>query len=55
MKYIKITLTIILINLSFSNVTYADIPHFIDFSKVLNQSEAGKKAQTFLKKNTKMI
>ena len=50
MKYIKITLTIILINLSFSNFTYADIPHFIDFSKVLNQSEAGKKSQTFLKK-----
>ena len=32
------------------NTVKADIPHFIDFSKVLNQSTAGKKAQDFLKK-----
>lgn len=50
MKYIKLILTVIIINLSLSNFTFADIPHFIDFSKVLNQSEAGKKAQIFLKK-----
>ena len=29
---------------------YADVPHFIDFKYILNQSEAGKKAQTGLKK-----
>ena len=29
----------------------ADTPHFIDFTKVLNESSAGKKAQESLKKN----
>lgn len=28
---------------------YADTPHFIDFTKVLNQSSAGAEAQNFLK------
>ena len=28
----------------------ADIPHFVDFKFILNQSDAGKKAQDFLKK-----
>ena len=28
----------------------ADTPHFIDFTKVLNESSAGKKAQESLKK-----
>ena len=28
----------------------ADIPHFLDFKYILNESDAGKKAQTFLKK-----
>ena len=32
-----------LVNLS------ADTPHFIDFKYILNESDAGKKAQTFLK------
>ena len=32
---------------------YADNSHFIDFSKVLNESIAGKKAQDFLKKKFK--
>ena len=27
----------------------ADIPYFIDFKYILNESDAGKKAQTFLK------
>ena len=27
----------------------AEIPHFIDFKYILNESDAGKKAQTFLK------
>jgi outer membrane protein len=32
------------------NLSYADTPHFIDFTKVLNQSIAGKEAQDLLKK-----
>lgn len=35
--------------LIFTNLS-ADSTHFIDFSKVLNESDAGKKAQVFLKK-----
>ena len=40
---------IILILLVFSGNILADIPHFLDFKYILNQSEAGKKAQIFLK------
>ena len=29
---------------------YSDLPHYIDFRYVLNESVAGKKAQTTLKK-----
>ncbi len=29
----------------------ADLPRYLDFKYVLNQSDAGKKAQTYLKKN----
>ena len=29
---------------------YADLPHYIDFKFILNESDAGKKAQSFLKK-----
>ena len=29
--------------------SYADTPHYLDFKFILNQSEAGKKAQDFLK------
>ncbi len=45
-KAISIT---ILISFAFTNISFADIPHYIDFSKVLNQSKAGKEAQDFLK------
>ena len=31
------------------NQSYADVPHFLDFKFILNQSAAGKKAQDFLK------
>ena len=48
-KIVKLT-TIILL-LFFSNkVVFADTPHFLDFKLILNESDAGKKAQTFLKK-----
>ena len=43
-------LLIILVLFSFNyNHLAADTPYFLDFKKILNQSEAGKKAQTFLK------
>ena len=31
-------------------ILFADIPHFLDFKYILNESDAGKKAQDFLKK-----
>ena len=47
--YKLIFIFLFLSNLIFSN-TFAETPYFIDFSKVLNQSKAGKDAQDFLKK-----
>ena len=32
-----------------SQVVFADTPYFLDFKYILNNSDAGKKAQTFLK------
>ena len=50
MKFKKI-IYFVLIFFSFSFIKLsADTPHFIDFKYILNESEAGKKAQTFLKK-----
>ena len=40
---IILALTILTVNLK------ADTPYFLDFKYILNESEAGKKAQTFLK------
>ena len=34
---------------SFNNLS-AELPYYLDFKYILNQSDAGKKAQTFLKK-----
>ena len=36
--------------LLFSKTAFSDTTYFIDFSKVLNQSKAGKQAQNILKK-----
>ena len=33
----------------FSSTLYADLPHYLDFNYILNESNAGKKAQTTLK------
>ena len=44
----KLFVTLFLFLLIF-NQSYADIPHYLDFKFILNQSEAGKKAQDFLK------
>jgi outer membrane protein len=50
MKYSKkILLIIIFIFLTQTN-TFADTPYFLDFKYILNESDAGKKAQNFLKK-----
>ena len=49
MKLRKI-LFIFLISLFLENTSTAEIPHFVDFKYILNESEAGKKAQSFLKK-----
>ena len=48
MKVIK-RLIFILIFFNFSNYSYADSTYFVDFKFVLNQSNAGKGAQKFLK------
>ena len=49
MKLLKLTFfTLFLI--FFSNKTlFSEIPHFVDFKMILNNSDAGKKAQTYLK------
>ena len=44
----KITITILICFFSF-NYSSADTPYFLDFKMILNESVAGKKAQTFLK------
>ena len=50
MKYLKkITFFWIILIIFQTNLT-ADVPSYLDFKYILNQSEAGKKAQDFLKK-----
>ena len=45
----KISVYIILIFFSYQNYSNAEIPYYVDFKLILNESEAGKKAQNFLK------
>ena len=40
---------IIFLILAFGNKALAETPHYLDFKLILNQSDAGKKAQKFLK------
>ncbi len=49
MRYLKIIFFVLLI-LNFYNLSFAEETYFIDMSKLLNQSKAGKEAQDFLKK-----
>ena len=49
MRYLKIIFFVFLI-LNFYNLSFAEETYFIDMSKLLNQSKAGKEAQDFLKK-----
>jgi len=46
----KIIFFVIVIPFFLTNFSFADTPYYIDFSKVLNESKAGKGAQEFLKK-----
>ena len=45
----KISVYIILIFFSYQTFSSAEIPYYVDFKLILNESEAGKKAQNFLK------
>ncbi len=49
LKFIKKTLIIFIIFFSFNSNSNANVPYFLDFKYILNQSDAGKKAQSFLK------
>ena len=46
----KIFISLILLNLIICSSIKADTPYFLDFKYILNNSDAGKKAQDFLKK-----
>tara|TARA_B100000965_G_C19523750_1_gene727765 strand:- start:196 stop:723 length:528 start_codon:yes stop_codon:yes gene_type:complete len=48
--FFKIFFVLVILSFSWINSLSAEVPYFIDFSKVLNQSNAGKEAQDFLKK-----
>ena len=50
MKKIKKIFYLFFFILFFSNKFNADIPYYLDFKYILNESDAGKKAQKFLKK-----
>ena len=45
----KILLIIIFFLFSLNNYGNAEVPYFLDFKYILNQSDAGKKAQKYLK------
>ena len=49
MKFLNFLIFIIIL-LSTQSLSFADIPHFLDFKYILNSSDAGKKAQVHLKK-----
>jgi len=49
MKFYKKITFIWIVFLVFQANLSADVPHYLDFKYILNQSDAGKKAQTYLK------
>ena len=49
MKHLKIFIIIFILSISTQNSLLSDIPYFLDFKYILNESDAGKKAQNFLK------
>ena len=50
LKKLKYIIIIILISTIPQNILFAETPFFLDFKYILNESEAGKKAQVSLKK-----
>jgi len=48
-KIIKRVLFILIISFNFNSHVFSEIPYFVDFKYILNNSSAGKKAQNFLK------
>ena len=47
--FIKRILIVFCLFFSLSNFSHAEVPHYLDFKLILNESSAGKKAQNFLK------
>jgi len=50
MKFLKNFFILFILTLAFESKSYSDIPYFVDFKFILNESIAGKKAQDYLKK-----
>ena len=50
LKKLKYIIILILISTIPQNILFAETPFFLDFKYILNESEAGKKAQVSLKK-----
>ena len=50
MKFFKKVIFFPILFLVFQTQLYAEVPHYLDFKYILNQSDAGKKAQSYLKK-----
>ena len=50
MNFFKKLILILILSLTFQGKLFADATYYVDFKYVLNQSDAGKKAQTTLKK-----
>ena len=49
MKFFKKLFLVFFILIIYQNKVLADTPYFLDFKLILNESEAGKKAQKYLK------
>ena len=52
MKYLKIFLFLVVFS-NLNNNLYSEIPHYLDFKFILNNSTAGKKVQDSLQKRLK--
>ena len=52
MKYLKIFLFLVVFS-NLNNNSYSEIPHYLDFKFILNNSTAGKKVQDSLQKRLK--
>jgi Skp family chaperone for outer membrane proteins len=50
MQYIKKFFILTVLIFSITQTASAELPFYLDFKYILNESDAGKKAQVFLKK-----